>query len=192
MSAKRISAAEASSLAAEDRQERAAHAWEKIQERAAACWREDECAKAGRRWEAALRIAESAFAADDPRLGTSFANAAFARRHRGRAAEAAAMFVRAQSVWAQSRRWLENLRPQDCARSSTHHFRLARRHHLIYRENARRRLAQFAAAAQMRLNALAAGEAPPAAARQWQTEKPSRWGDERKFLAACLLLAPPD
>jgi hypothetical protein len=145
-----------------------------------------------RLWREALEIARAAFAATDLRLGTSLANVAACERRNGTAHTAAVLLAEAREIWDGAEGQVETLEMERRARSSLFHLRLELRHRAAYDANARRRLRGFAEDARARLRALEEDRpAPRYDLERWRAERPARYGEVRKFLAACLLLAGP-
>ena len=167
--------------------------WEIQLERAADFALQGDFAQASILWNRCLEIARKNFPPDDPRMGTSLANVGFALRQNDRETDAAAIFNEARRIWAVSPAWIDRMRPENPARSSVHHFRMEIKNRRIYQANARRRLHDFAADARRTLKQLADGGSGDAIVAdnlvRWRAEKPPIFGDSRKLLAACLLLA---
>jgi len=146
--------------------------------------------QACRLWREALEVARSAFAATDLRLGTSLANAAFCARRAGAASAAAALLVEARGIWDGAEGRIEALMIERRAGNSLFHLRLKLRHRAVYDDNARRRLHGFAHEARARMGAPEENRwAPLHDLERWRAERPVRYGEVRKVLAACLLLA---
>lgn len=187
-----ISAADGVSLQALERAgwSNAELIWEQVQEAAAAALRQGDVGDAAELWAGALELAREQFTAADPRLATSLANCAFGRRAMDDEAAAAALLAEAQAVWARAGHWLEALRPQRRARSSTFHLRLEAKHPGGYVQHSRLRYLELAEQGRTAVHALAAG-APgdPSRFERWQREKPAGFDDGRKLLGAVLLLA---
>lgn len=188
MSVKRISDAEMERAAALAAGWRIADLdWEQKQERAAMLADKD-ATSASTLWTESLQIARANFDADDPRLGTSFANAACAISHDG---DADMLLQSARRIWAQSPSWIDRVKPEWVARSSPHHLRMELKNRGIYEANARRKLHDFAAAVRLQVELPPATENGAAFRRlaRWRIEKPPIFGDSRKLLAAgCLLM----
>lgn len=167
--------------------------WERLQERANHNWRQGRRVAASRGFRKARWLAELAFPRDDPRRATSLANAAFAARARGAHRTAARLYDRALALWAGVPAQAEGLAISPRARSSLHHLRLEGRHAETYRANARARIGRLAAETAACLEALAGGVSPPHRLHaRWRGEKPAAFGESRKVIAACLLLATDD
>lgn len=166
--------------------------WEAKAEQAAQLDRDGAAEQAAALWHQALTLAQSDFAENDPRLGTSLANVALAERRAGRAPAAAQHFAAARRIWDASAFWVDSLAPERRARSSLFHLRMEARHRETYDANFRRRLHRFAEEARENLRALEQDEPPPhRGVERWRAEKPGHYGESRKLLAACLLLAVP-
>ena len=164
--------------------------WEQIQETAAASVLAGDLADAAELWLGALEVAEEHLAADDPRLGTSLANAARAHTVMGEASIAARLRERAGQVWAGCDAWVDRLAPERRARSSLFHLRLESKHRGGYEHHSRERHHALVAETRAHLATLAEGAAPDhARLARWRTEKPPGLSDTRRLLGACLLLA---
>ena len=147
-------------------------------------------------WREALDIARAAFAATDLRLGTSLANVAACVRcgdtGGNGARDGVALLAEARRIWDGAESQVETIELERRARSSLFHLRLELRHRGAYDDNARRRLRGCAEDACARLRALEGNRAAaPHDLARWRAERPARYGEVRKFLAACLLLAGP-
>lgn len=165
-------------------------AWERAQERAAeaAQARQHEDAAAG--WAEALRLARAQFGAEDPRLATSLTNQAAGLILKGGDRAAQALLREALLVWDASGPWVEALRPQRRARSSTFHLRLASKNPGQWDRFSRERYAALAAEGRAASKAWAEGVSPQGGAyERWQAEKPEGFTDARKLMAATLLIA---
>jgi hypothetical protein len=163
--------------------------WEAKQEQAASLAHDNRLEEAAEIWRAALPIARSAFGANDPRLATSLANLAYSLRESQDEAAATLLFQEAKRCWDASWTWLAQLRIEGRARSSLYHLRMELRHREQYEKNARKRLDRFAAEAREAFTKLAGGGPPPQRGlERWRSEKPPVFNDQRKLLAACLLL----
>jgi tetratricopeptide (TPR) repeat protein len=170
------------------------YAWELCQEKAAAAAYDGDLDHALPLWRESLSLARAHFARDDPRLGTSLANMAFALRETGRHEAAAPLFEEARQVWDASFAWIEALRLERRARSSLFHLRMESLHRDKYEAHFRERLRRFAAEARSAVAKMAeGGRQPERCLPRWRSEKPPSFWDSRKLLAACLLLAsrPP-
>lgn len=164
--------------------------WEHTQEAAAEALAAGDWTAAADYWEAALAIARETFGADDPRLAASLANQALARRRAGRAVEAADLFAEALAVWDRSASWIDSLRPERRARSSTYHLRLERKHPGGYDHHARARHRALADEGRAAVLALREGGGEPQGRlARWRRERPDGLTDTRKLLAAVLLIA---
>lgn len=159
--------------------------WEAKAEAATRLRLEGEQAAAEALWVALLALARAQFSAKDPRLATSLANLAAARGDAGGSAQ----FAEARRIWDASGFWIEAMALTRRARSSLFHLRLEAKHKARYDAQVRQRLLRFAGETRENLQALeAARPAPHRGWPRWRAEKPARYGEERKFLAACLLL----
>lgn len=170
-------------------------AWELRQEAAAQAAYDGDIEKALPLWRDALALARKTFGSDDPRLGTSLANMAFALRKTGRAEAAGPLFEEARQVWDASFAWVEGLKLERRARSSLFHLRMESLHRDKYEAHYRERLRRFAAEARSAVTAMAeGGPQPERCLPRWRSEKPPAFWDSRKLLAACLLLVsrPPN
>ena len=156
--------------------------WERKQERALECAGESE--RTALRAEC-LEIARACFAPDDPRLGTSYANAAVASKTRGD------MMRNARRIWSLSPAWVDHMRFLPRGRSSLHHFRLAQKNKAAYESAARRKMHDVASAARLQVESGNFLHSMSAAARLalWRAEKPPLFDDGRKLAGACCLLA---
>jgi tetratricopeptide (TPR) repeat protein len=169
-------------------------AWELRQEAAALAAYEGDIEKALPLWRDALALARKTFSVDDPRLGTSLANMAFALRETGRSEAAVPLFEEARQVWDASFAWIEALKLERRARSSLFHLRMESLHRDKYEAHFRERLRRFAAEARSAVAVMAEGGLQPERCLpRWRSEKPPAFWDSRKLLAACLLLVsrPP-
>ena len=169
-------------------------AWEVCQEAAAQAAYDGDIEKSLPLWRDALSLARKTFGSDDPRLGTSLANMAFALRETGRAEAAGPLFEEARHVWDASFAWVEALKLERRARASLFHLRMETLHRDKYEAHFRERLRRFAAEARSAVAVMAdGGPQPERCLPRWRSEKPPACWDSRKLLAACLLLAsrPP-
>ena len=165
-------------------------AWEAKMEEAGTCFASGDRDAAAALWRESLGLARRDFETTDPRLGTSLANAALAARQAGDGTSAQSLFAEARRIWDASSFWVDALAPERRARSSLFHLRMEARHRETYDAQFRNRLHRFGEEARESLRALEAGEpSPHRGLARWRAEKPARYGDSRKFLAACLLLA---
>jgi hypothetical protein len=139
--------------------------------------------------QAGWSLARKTFSVDDPRLGTSLANMAFALRETGRSEAAVPLFEEARQVWDASFAWIEALKLERRARSSLFHLRMETLHRDKYEAHFRERLRRFAAEARSAVAVMAeGGPQPERCLPRWRSEKPPTFWDSRKLLAACLLL----
>jgi hypothetical protein len=160
--------------------------WERLQEQAAAASDEE----AARLWAEALRLARAHFAANDPRLAASLANQAVALRNRGRESLALELLDEALRVWDAAPAWIEAMRPERRARSSTFHLRLESKHKGGYERFSRERYQALAEDGRDATLALKHGEAGAGdRLARWHKHKPEGFTDGRKLMAAALLIA---
>jgi hypothetical protein len=165
-------------------------AWEDLQERGAEAWRDGDVDLAASLWAQALRLARTAFAANDPRLATSLANHTAGLAHGAGDTRTESLLHEALAVWDGSGPWVAALPPDRRSRSSTYHVRLETRYRGGYDRFARERHAAIVAEGRSALHArLFGGEAPDNLDR-WRTERPDGYTGTRKLLAAALLIAP--
>ena len=163
--------------------------WEVKQERAAELARDGDLAGAARRWQDCLSLARAHFGQDDPRLGTSLANAGYGARAEGKETLAAANLSDALRVWSGYGLWIEAMPLDQRARSSLFHLRMELRHREQYQKTARERLRRFGEESHKAIVALAEGGEPLVRGfERWRAEKPATFSERRKFLSACLLL----
>ena len=118
--------------------------WEVKCERAALLAEEGRPDEAAALWREVLELARANFSEDDPRLGTSLANAALALRDRGDKAAAATLFSQAARIWDASPQWIAEVALEARARSSLFHLRMEARHRDKYDATMRERLTRFA------------------------------------------------
>lgn len=164
--------------------------WEQIQETAAESLLAGDLADAGELWLGALEVAEQHFGSEDPRLATSLANAARARRGAGDERAAADLYRRAQTSWAGCDAWVAALAPERSARSSMFHLRLESKHRGGYEQHSRARYRTLVEETRQHLARLAGGTpADTTRLARWRHEKPAGLDDSRRLLAAALLLA---
>ncbi len=164
--------------------------WEQIQEKAAELNAAGAPEEAAELWQGALEVAREHFSRDDPRLATSLANHGLAVRRRG--GDAAALLDEALAVWDSAQAWIDRLRPEQRARSSTFHLRLRAKHRGAYDRFSRRRYAELAAEGRAALLACRDdAEAEDDRLGRWIREG-RRGGltDARKLRAAAWLIAP--
>lgn len=165
-------------------------AWEQAQERAA------DAAEAGCHeaavdaWAEALRLARANFATGDPRLAASLTNQSAGLIFKGEDQAATSLLREALLVWDGSGPWVEALRPERRARSSTFHLRLASKNPGQWDRFSRERYAALAAEGRAATKAWAEGIPPQGGAYdRWRAEKPESFTDARKLMAAALLVA---
>ncbi len=165
-------------------------AWERVQEEAAEAARAGQIEAARAAWAVGLRLARSHFATRDPRLAASLTNHAAGLLAAGEGAAAGPLLREALLVWDASRTWVEALRPERRARSSTFHLRLAAKNPGQWDRFSRERYAALAAEGRAATKAWAEGAAPRAGGfERWRAEKPAGFTDARKLMAAVLLVA---
>jgi len=187
------SAAEAQALAALERAgwSNAELIWEQIAEAAAECAARGAHEEAEALWQGALEVAREHLEEDDPRRATSLVNAALGEERAGREAAAKRLRAEALAIWSRSGRWLEALRAEPLARSSTFHLRLERKHRGAYDRLARERLLELAAEGRAGIEAHVHGVAAGGDRfSRWRRERPAGFTDARKLAAAVLLMAP--
>jgi hypothetical protein len=166
-------------------------AWERLQVTAATAFAVHDLAGAAQSWVAALRTARASFAADDPRLATSLANYATARRQKGEPVPAR-LWQEALEIWDAAPAWLARQRFAPRARSSIFHLRLQAKHGGAYDENLRRRAETLLHAARAAGASLATGASARGPDRAvFQTFLSAPRDAMRKVLAAAHLLAAP-
>lgn len=164
--------------------------WEQIQETAAECNAAGDVDEAAELWNGALGVAEQYFDHNDPRLATSFANHAVALRRAGDTKLAQSLFQRAVEIWSNIDAWVQGLRPEHQARSSTFHLRLQTKHPGDYDRFSLQRYQVLVEEGRAALQCLVEGETGDLVGyARWRSEKPHRFTDSRKLLAAVLLLA---
>ena len=164
--------------------------WEVKCERAALLAEEGRPSEAADLWREVLELARANFADNDPRLGTSLANAGLVLQNEGNKAAAALLFAEAARIWDANPQWIAEMALEPRARSSLFHLRMEARHRDNYDATMRERLTRFADEARNHLHALSEGRAPAwRGLARWRAEKPPTYGERRKFMAACLLLA---
>lgn len=168
-------------------------AWERMQEAALAALARGDARAAARLWRRAYWLGWLLLPRDDPRRVTGLANAACADRLAGRERRAARRYAAAAAGWRDGlAAWVAAVEPRGRARSSLFHLRMELRHREAQAAGLRRRLAALGSETGAALEDLAAGRrSARALAGRWQAEKPPRFDDARRFLAAALLLALP-
>lgn len=164
--------------------------WEQIQETAAERNTAGDVDEAAELWKGALDVAKRYFDQNDPRLATSLANHAVALRRAGDVNLAQSLFQRAVEIWSHTDDWIQGLCPEHQARSSTFHLRLQTKHPGGYDRFSLQRYQALVEEGRAAVQRLAAGEAGDLGRyARWRGEKPHRFTDSRKLLAAVLLLA---
>ena len=178
----------AAPILADDETRRLAHAagwsdadidWECLQERAA-----NDATQATACWQHALTLARQYFSPDDPRLGTSLANAAFVLPA-AQVGEQDILYQRAVAVWAVAPLWIDGIKASPRGRSSLHHLRLRQKNKQIYEIMEKRDMQNKAAEAHLRLR-----NKTLIATAEWQREKPPIFDHRRRLFAACFLMLP--
>ncbi|MEM7222027.1 MAG: hypothetical protein AAF495_03550 [Pseudomonadota bacterium] len=178
-----LAAAKAAGWSSEDLE------WEIKQERAAAHLRAQDLTQAGNFWQDGLELARAHFAENDPRLGTSLANAAYGLRAAGNNSLADSRFAESLRVWSGYGLWIQAMPLDQRARSSLFHLRMELKHRDQYEKTARERLRRFGEESHKAIVELAAGGPPLLRGlERWRAEKPATFSERRKFLSACLLL----
>ena len=167
--------------------------WERLQERALACAAAGNAAEAASLWAEALRLARAHFADNDPRLATSLCNHAVGLSQGGDASAARRLVDEALRIWDASGPWVEALKPERRARSSTFHLRLQAKHPGGYDHFSHSRYA--ALAAEGRDAILGCREQPDCDAEStaarlshWRKDRPAGFTDGRKLMAAVRLM----
>ncbi len=135
----------------------------------------------------ALRLARASFSAGDPRLATSLINWAVALP--GDDAARPALLQEAVTLWRGSGPWLQSLKPEWRARSSTYHLRMETKYPGGYDRFSEGKYATLAAEGLAAAEAHAKGEAWPDQRARWEKERPAGFNDLRKLLGAVLLTA---
>ncbi len=142
----------------------------------------------------ALRVANTGFVSDDPRLAASLANHGAALVAGGDAHLSGRTLSDAVRVWQECDAWVAKMTAPRMARSSLFHLRMERRHRPTYEERWRIKWAELVAEARQRIRGagaftlISAEEAGERLAR-WRRERPAMLNDTRKLMAAILLLA---
>ncbi len=167
--------------------------WEQIQETAAEAQATGDPNQASELWAGALEVAREHFAPDDPRLASSLLNCALDKRRAGDSLAARALLDEAKAVWSRTDAWIDALRPERRARSSTFHLRLQAKHRGAYDRFSKERYAALRQEAQAFVQACDAEKASKSdRLARWHRERPAGFTDMRKLLGAVLLLADPD
>ncbi len=135
----------------------------------------------------ALRLARASFSASDPRLATSLINWAAALPRDDAACPA--LLQEAVAIWRGSGPWLQSLKPEWRARSSTYHLRMETKYPGGYDRFSEGKYAKLAAEGLAAAEAHAKGEAWPDQRARWEKERPAGFNDLRKLLGAVLLTA---
>lgn len=135
----------------------------------------------------ALRIARKHFSQDDPRLACSLVNRAAALPKDDPARSG--LLEEAISIWRGCGPWLESLKPEWRARSSTYHLRMETKYPGGYDRFSEEKYAKLAGEGLAAAEAHAAGGAWPDQRGRWDKERPAGFNDLRKLLAAVLLTA---
>ena len=164
--------------------------WEQIQEAAAESERAGDHAEALELWRGALDLAREHLRPDDLRVAASLASVAVGERHLGDAATSQRMFDEALALWDAGDGWVESLKPDTLARSSTFHLRLQVKHTGGYDRFPRERYRMLAGEGRAILAARRDG-LPDESDRldRWRRERPDGFSDWRKLLGAVLLVA---
>ena len=164
--------------------------WEQIQEAAAESERAGDHAEALELWRGALDLAREHLRPNDLRAAASLASVAVGERHLGDAATSQRMFDEALTLWDTGDGWVESLKPDTLARSSTFHLRLQVKHTGGYDRFPRERYRALAGEGRAILAARRDG-LPDESDRldRWRRERPDGFSDWRKLLGAVLLVA---
>ena len=164
--------------------------WEQIQEAAAESERAGDHAEALELWRGALDLAREHLRPDDLRAAASLANVAVGERHFGDAVTSQRRFDEALALWDTGDGWVESLKPDTLARSSTFHLRLQVKHTGGYDRFPRERYRALAGEGRAILAARRDG-LPDEFDRldRWRRERPDGFSDWRKLLGAVLLVA---
>lgn len=166
--------------------------WEQIQETAAEQQAAGDPQQATDLWVGGLEVAREHFEHNDPRLATSLVNCALDKRRAGEHAAAQALLDEAEQVWSAVGTWIDALRPEVSARSSTFHLRLEAKHRGAYDRFSKERYAELKIEWETVLQACQDGSAIKSERlRRWRRERPAGFTDMRKMLGAVLLLAEP-
>ena len=137
-------------------------------------------------WREAARVAPDTFKPDDPRRATSLANLALVDT-----ARAAELLAQAQALWQGSTAWLEALKPERRARSSTFHFRLQSKHRGGYDHWSRDRYLKLHADGLQRLSARSGSALVEAGSyATWRAKRPKTFDDARRLIGSVWLIAP--
>ena len=163
--------------------------WEFRQEQAAVCVVEGHLVEAGRIWREAHDLARGCFSDDDPRLASSVANCGFYAAYDGDQSTAAGMYAEAVQLWEGAAEWIDAMKVERRARSSTFHLRMETRHWNTYEQAQRRQQAVLGVEGKAAIRALI--DKSPLRYNgfsRWQREKPSQLTDFRKLLSAVLLV----
>jgi hypothetical protein len=164
--------------------------WEQIHEAAAESERAGNHAEALELWRGALDLAREHLRPDDLRVAASLASVAVGERHFGDAVTSQRMFDEALALWDTGDGWVESLKPDTLARSSTFHLRLQVKHTGGYDRFPRERYRALAGEGRAILAARRDGLADESdRLDRWRRERPDGFSDWRKLLGAVLLVA---
>lgn len=167
--------------------------WEQVQEAAAAAHAAGDSEDATALWLGALEVAREHLEHNDPRLATSLVNCALDKRRTGDPIAAQTLLDEAEQVWPKTRAWVDTLRSEHRARSSTFHLRLKAKHRGAYDRFSKERYAALHEEAQTVIQACQSGNTGQSdRLTRWRRERPAGFTDMRKMLAAVLLLADGD
>ena len=167
--------------------------WERLTEAAVsalAAGRNDEAFEG---FGAALRLARTKLAKDDPRLATSLSNHAAAMVAAGEGAMTGQVRASALQAWSDCERWIGAMTAPRTARSSLFHLRMERLHRPAYEERWRVKGRELLAGVRAEIgtmenlvlvDAVTAGER----LSRWQRERPVGLNDPRKLLGTVILL----
>jgi hypothetical protein len=168
--------------------------WERLAEAAVAALAAGRNDEAVEGFGAALRLARTKLAKDDPRLATSLSNHAAAMAAAGEGAMTGQIRASALQAWGDCERWIGAMTAPRTARSSLFHLRMERLHRPAYEERWRVKGRELLAGVRAEIgtmenlvlvDAVTAGER----VSRWQRERPVGLNDPRKLLGAVILLA---
>ncbi len=163
--------------------------WEHLQEQAIAHVSADNPDAAEPILKEALALAREEFSTTDLRLSTSLANLAHVTRRHGKTVEAETLFQEALNVWDESGPWLDSIKPEQRARSSTFHYRMEAKNRDAYDAGHRKRLKKLAAEGREAIQALSLEQPTPSEGLpRWEAEKAMPPSEQRNLLAAVLLV----